>query len=48
VDRNLALGQCSLERELAHFRETARLRKGQPLLPEQRQGKFRFSSGSLM
>ena len=40
MDRNLALRQQGLKCELAHFGETACLREGQPLLLEQRQGKF--------
>jgi len=37
---NLAFRQQRLESELAHFRKTARLREGQPLLLKQRQREF--------
>src|SRR5437879_47444 len=45
VDRNLAVCQQRLERELAHLSETARLRERQPLLLKQRQGKLLLQFG---
>ncbi|OFW22121.1 MAG: hypothetical protein A3H97_06885 [Acidobacteria bacterium RIFCSPLOWO2_02_FULL_65_29] len=45
VDRNLACRQQRLERELTESRETARLRESQPLLLEQRYGKFLLQLG---
>ena len=40
MDRNPAFRQQRLKGELAHLRQTARLREGQPLLLEQRQREF--------
>jgi len=40
VDRDSALRQPGLERELTDFRQTTRLRKRQPLLLEQGQREF--------
>jgi hypothetical protein len=45
MDRNLAISQQRLESKLARLRKTTRLRESQPLLLEQRQGKFSFKLG---
>jgi hypothetical protein len=45
MDRNLALRQHRLKRELAHFRKTARLRERQAFFLEQRQREFPLNLG---